>query len=228
MTPKEQWLALKARGNPTHAEIEAIDKATPWSIVEPEWWLEMMDAQRLIVTPAPAKTPKPEPHTPGILRAEGQHLFSDSMPKRTWGTFGQYSGPYIVGQLGLYSSPDSTTTAANARRLAAAWNICHGLPTEFIERNVSIDLAHTDHISQLEQEVARLCKALQDAKAKLDAAENSYTHSDAKPFLVAEASTIIEEALHPRKEGDCTQCGGDCPEHCCQVYMSGFGSRPVK
>lgn len=26
-----------------------------------------------------------------------------------------------------------------------------------------------------------------------------------------------------RNEGDCSQCGGDCPEHCCQVYTSGFG-----
>lgn len=28
-----------------------------------------------------------------------------------------------------------------------------------------------------------------------------------------------------RNEGDCTDCGGDCPRFCCQVYMSGFGSK---
>lgn len=43
--PAARWAALKARGNPTLAEIEAIDNATPWKEVEPRWWLAMMDAR---------------------------------------------------------------------------------------------------------------------------------------------------------------------------------------
>lgn len=34
------------------------------------------------------------------------------------------------------------------------------------------------------------------------------------------------KAAASRNEGDCVQCGGDCPEFCCQVYHSGFGSKP--
>ena len=45
--PRERWQRLKARGNYTVEEIEAIDKDTPWSdLGEPAWWLEMMEAQR--------------------------------------------------------------------------------------------------------------------------------------------------------------------------------------
>ena len=43
-----RWAATKARGNPTLAEIESIDSDTPWSELEPTWWLEMMDVQRAL------------------------------------------------------------------------------------------------------------------------------------------------------------------------------------
>jgi hypothetical protein len=51
-TPKERWEALKAKLADTDKatamrEIAAIDKDTPWGLgVEPEWWLEMMNADR--------------------------------------------------------------------------------------------------------------------------------------------------------------------------------------
>jgi hypothetical protein len=48
LTPAAQWAALKARGNYTRAEIDAIDAATPWSEVEPQWWLAMMAARNTI------------------------------------------------------------------------------------------------------------------------------------------------------------------------------------
>lgn len=53
-TPADRWASLKARGNPTLAEIEAIDNATRWAPVEPQWWLEMMDAARQLRKPANA------------------------------------------------------------------------------------------------------------------------------------------------------------------------------
>lgn len=39
---KVRWETLKARGYFTVEEINAIDKDTPWSEIEPTWWLEMM------------------------------------------------------------------------------------------------------------------------------------------------------------------------------------------
>lgn len=45
MSPYQRWQELKAKG-PTLAEIEAIDQATPWGEVEPDWWLEMMGVAR--------------------------------------------------------------------------------------------------------------------------------------------------------------------------------------
>lgn len=47
-TPRQMWEELKTRGNYTSQEIDAIDKETPWSEVEPEWWLEMMQARAAI------------------------------------------------------------------------------------------------------------------------------------------------------------------------------------
>lgn len=47
--PYERWEQLKARGNVTAEEIDAIDRDTPWAEVEPRWWLEMMDFRRSLV-----------------------------------------------------------------------------------------------------------------------------------------------------------------------------------
>jgi len=44
-SPRERWIALRAQ---FLAEIDAIDKATPWSEVEPDWWLEMANARRSV------------------------------------------------------------------------------------------------------------------------------------------------------------------------------------
>lgn len=43
--PYKQWSDLKAQ---VLTEIQQIDNNTKWSEVEPEWWLEMMDVQRLL------------------------------------------------------------------------------------------------------------------------------------------------------------------------------------
>jgi len=45
-TTHERWEELKARGNPTTTEIEAIDKDTTWVPREPGWWCEMMRVYR--------------------------------------------------------------------------------------------------------------------------------------------------------------------------------------
>lgn len=44
----------------------------------------------------------------------------------------------------------------------------------------------------------------------------------------AAARELLEEvqAGEARNEGDCVECGGDCPRFCCQVFISGFGSKP--
>lgn len=31
------------------SQIESIDKETPWSEVEPKWWLEMMEVQSFVI-----------------------------------------------------------------------------------------------------------------------------------------------------------------------------------
>lgn len=77
-------------------------------------------------------------HTPGLLRADGTMLYSDTMPRRTWGKDGEFSGPYIVGQMHMYSSPDNGTCASNSRRIAACWNACIGMSTDLLENIVMI------------------------------------------------------------------------------------------
>jgi hypothetical protein len=37
---KEEFIKLL---NHFMARIDEIDKATPWSVSEPDWWMEMMD-----------------------------------------------------------------------------------------------------------------------------------------------------------------------------------------
>lgn len=51
-TPAERWAELKARGSVTAAEIDAIDRDTPWKEVEPRWWFEMMKARAAIAARA--------------------------------------------------------------------------------------------------------------------------------------------------------------------------------
>lgn len=46
LTPKERWEALKES---FLKEVGEIDKETPWGNgVEPEWWLEMMAADKAV------------------------------------------------------------------------------------------------------------------------------------------------------------------------------------
>ncbi len=74
--------------------------------------------------------------TPGPWYAKNQVVYTDAMPKRFWGDAKQYSGPYIVMQTGLYSSPDDATTYANARLVAEAGTVFHntGLsPVQLVE-----------------------------------------------------------------------------------------------
>ncbi len=44
-SPSEQWASLKEE---VLEKIEAIDKDTPWQECEPEWWLEMMEVDRVV------------------------------------------------------------------------------------------------------------------------------------------------------------------------------------
>lgn len=43
---KDRWEKTKAE---LLKEIEEIDQATPWSNVEPQWWLQMMRVQRALL-----------------------------------------------------------------------------------------------------------------------------------------------------------------------------------
>lgn len=47
--PFDRWQELKQRGNPTVAEIDAIDKDVRWSPREPDWWCEMMNVKRQLL-----------------------------------------------------------------------------------------------------------------------------------------------------------------------------------
>lgn len=51
--PSARWKAAKAA---LLAEIAAIDKATPWSDVEPDWWVEMMAVAAALSRHAIGKT----------------------------------------------------------------------------------------------------------------------------------------------------------------------------
>ena len=47
---RELWEALRDREErPTIEEIDAIDNLTPWSEIEPNWWLDMMMERRYLV-----------------------------------------------------------------------------------------------------------------------------------------------------------------------------------
>jgi len=45
-TPKERWIELKAQ---MQQEIDKIDKDTPWQVIEPAWWLEMREIEKIII-----------------------------------------------------------------------------------------------------------------------------------------------------------------------------------
>lgn len=51
-TPKEKWMTLRMD---TLERIRAIDDATPWSEIEPEWWHQMREVERALLS---------EPNTP--------------------------------------------------------------------------------------------------------------------------------------------------------------------
>lgn len=42
---KALWESIKGN-RPTLEEIDNIDSKTPWSNIEPKWWLEMMEVRR--------------------------------------------------------------------------------------------------------------------------------------------------------------------------------------
>jgi hypothetical protein len=44
-TPRQKWESLKQS---VIQQITEIDKETPWQDYEPEWWLEMMNIQKLM------------------------------------------------------------------------------------------------------------------------------------------------------------------------------------
>lgn len=105
-------------------------------------------------------------HTPGQLRAHGHKILSDTMPLQVWGPNSEYIGPYIVGQLGLYSHPEAEVSAANARRFVACWNACEGVEIELLESNPSPfselraerDRLHTANV-ELVQELKNIAEA---------------------------------------------------------------------
>jgi len=59
-------------------------------------------------------------HTPGPWEADDDMVIAPGQPKRRFGSDRQFSGPFIVTQCGLYTSPDRETVLANARLIAAA------------------------------------------------------------------------------------------------------------
>jgi hypothetical protein len=44
-TSRQKWEIFREE---VTARINEIDKETPWSETEPEWWLQMMEVQKLI------------------------------------------------------------------------------------------------------------------------------------------------------------------------------------
>ncbi len=42
---QQAWEKLRAE---FIEQVAAIDKMTPWSTVEPDWWCEMMDAEKAV------------------------------------------------------------------------------------------------------------------------------------------------------------------------------------
>ena len=49
---KAVWEELKKE---TLKKIREIDKETPWSCCEPEWWLEMSNVERVLMGQEPLK-----------------------------------------------------------------------------------------------------------------------------------------------------------------------------
>lgn len=46
---KALWESIKGN-RPTLEEIDNIDSKTPWSNIEPKWWLEMMEFRRNLIS----------------------------------------------------------------------------------------------------------------------------------------------------------------------------------
>lgn len=76
-------------------------------------------------------------HTPGRLALHDNMIVAPEAPPRTWGANNEFSGPLIVCQPRLYTTPDRDVSDANARRLAAAWNACRHMTTDQIEALVA-------------------------------------------------------------------------------------------
>ena len=53
LTPKEKYERLKES---IINQIDSIDYETPWSSMEPEWWLEMMELQKYLINLKYTKT----------------------------------------------------------------------------------------------------------------------------------------------------------------------------
>lgn len=111
--------------------------------------------------------------TPGPWYAKNHVVYTDAMPKRFWGDAKEYSGPYIVMQTGLYSSPDDATTYANARLVAEAGTVFHntGLsPVQLVEQRDELLQALMACANVCAGEVvskAGLVRALEMARAAL-------------------------------------------------------------
>lgn len=95
--------------------------------------------------------------TPGPWYAKNHVVYTDAMPKRVWGRDNEFSGPYIVMQTGLYSSPDDATTYANARLVAEAGTVFHttGLtPRQLVEQRDAL----VERVKELEEALQYLMK----------------------------------------------------------------------
>ena len=66
-------------------------------------------------------------HTKGLLRVghSGAVVADHPIPEMSGSDATEYYGGHLVAE---------SVTAANARRLVACWNACHGLPTDELEQ----------------------------------------------------------------------------------------------
>ncbi len=91
-------------------------------------------------------------HTKGLLRVghSGAVVADHPIPEMSGSDATEYYGGHLVAE---------SVTAANARRLVACWNACHGLPTDELEQK-GLACAFGTQLLLLEQHRDTLLEAL--------------------------------------------------------------------
>lgn len=91
-------------------------------------------------------------HTKGLLRVghSGAVVADHPVPEMSGSDAVEYYGGHLVAE---------SVTAANARRLVACWNACHGLPTDELEQK-GLACAFGTQLLLLEQHRDTLLEAL--------------------------------------------------------------------